>query len=81
MGRAEYINDDDVVINLSEFKNSSNNQRKITFPFYLSIFHNSDMRSKHFGSVEAVCLFYVVDFCFSLTQQEEFRCAFWAWSM
>lgn len=28
MGRAEYINDDDVVINLSDFKNNSNNQRK-----------------------------------------------------
>lgn len=29
MGRAEYINDDDIVINLADFKNSSNNQRKI----------------------------------------------------
>lgn len=29
MGRAEYINDDDVVINLADFKNSTNNQRKI----------------------------------------------------
>lgn len=29
MGRAEYISDDDVVINLADFKNNSNNQRKI----------------------------------------------------
>lgn len=29
MGRAEYINDDEIVINLSDFKSSSNNQRKI----------------------------------------------------
>lgn len=41
MGRAEYINDDDVVINLSDFKNSSNNQRKTNsfIPFYLLHLH------------------------------------------
>lgn len=37
MGRAEYINEDDVVINLSDFKNSSNNQRMYSSLHFLSL--------------------------------------------
>lgn len=36
MGRAEYINEDDVVINLSDFKNSSNNQRMYNFSGFIN---------------------------------------------
>lgn len=36
MGRAEYINEDDAGINLSDFKNSSNNQRMYSLLHFLS---------------------------------------------
>lgn len=39
MGRAEYINDDDVVINLADFKGSSNNQRKIILLISFQKYH------------------------------------------
>lgn len=55
MGRAEYINEDDAVINLADFKSNSNNQRKIPncFPYKFT------KRVRFFDSFVLFCFFFL----------------------
>lgn len=55
MGRAEYINEDDVVINLSDFKNSSNNQRMYSLLHFLSLVELNNQKLTQFVGGAPMC--------------------------